>query len=110
MDIQIEIIVILVLIFVFVFWWLWFKLTNFINKRRYKPENDKARKGEERRIAEINAGKQRLDKQDSIIPGPSEPEGRSSLPPTSIDSAGETSSGIRESRKIFRNPFKRRAR
>ena len=108
MQIQIELLLIITLIFMFFAYKIWFKLTNKINIRRYKPENDKSRKGEEQRIAELKAGERRIEKEPGNVPGPSEPKRPINLPPTTSDIIGKTSYSDGKVSRKFRNPFRRR--
>jgi hypothetical protein len=45
MKIYIEVLIVFVLIILYLIWILWFKYLNWRALKKYKPENDKARKG-----------------------------------------------------------------
>ncbi len=106
MIIQIELIVVVVLILLLLIWSLWFNLTTYLNKRRYKPQNDKARRGQER------TGIDRVEEPTGIV-RPEETEHDTSRPtqPTErelLQTADTVLPG--KDSNIPRNPFRRRKR
>ncbi len=125
MNISIELIIIIILVAVLLAWAIWKRLTDWLNKKRYNPNDDKSRKGEAKRreqiAAELAAGKPIPESTTDIVPRPSELEGRELLQATGSDNIvepernnGEEQSVPRE-RSIsigkvklgFRNPFRR---
>jgi len=118
MIIQIELLIVLAVMFILFVWFVWFKITNIINRKKYNPENDKGRKAEERRRAEI--GNKRIDHlgRESSTAGFGnerfgEHEERILLPTTKTIVDGKTSDGdgkVGEQYKTVRrrNLFKRR--
>ncbi len=95
MIIQIELIVVAALILLLLIWSLWLNLTTFINKRRYKKENDKARRGE------IERGELGTSETGDSSSRPTQPTERELLSSANTSSPGKDS-------KRNRNSFKRR--
>lgn len=133
MQIAIELIIIFVLLFILIAWAIWKRLTDWINKKRYNPDNDKSRKGEDKRIAAIVIGKSELETREpnfersneipaDNIPRPSEPQGRELLPSADADNIAEPERDIGEDQPVsgtagdsprrfklgFATPFKRK--
>lgn len=119
-QIDIEVLVILALIFMFVVWLIWNYLLKIWNIRRYKPENDKGRIGEEHRQELLNEGLPdpakgidgRIGTGKNKVKDTGRPRNsskRSSIPTANINSVGEDSIGfgenVRNTRKF--NPFRR---
>ncbi len=97
-DIQVEIIAILFPILIFFLWAIWRKLSKIWSKRRYNPENDKGKKGEEYRRELIRRDKE-FAEAESGIAGSSQSEERRILPTANIGSYGKDSN---RPRGIFR--------
>jgi hypothetical protein len=109
MNLPIEILGIGSIIALVVFFSAWKFISEKILKRRYKPENDKSRLGEEKRRADLatDAAIRRIEsgKADEARPGLAEK--REPVPPANPDKAGQNSIGSRKSRtSIIR--FRRR--
>ena len=51
MKIYIEVVMVIAVILIFFLWMIWFNFTRWLAKRRYKPDNDKSRQGEDKRRA-----------------------------------------------------------
>lgn len=119
MEIQIELAVILIILFIFITWSIWFRLSLWIAKRRYKPDNDKGQLGEQRRREQIARGNPELNFSKQVSTGFTEPESGKLFQATTTDNVGENlkqSKGTdgsnkkpgRSYGKTFRNPFRRR--
>jgi len=111
----IEELLIYILIFIVVVWWIWFKWSNWRLKRKYKPEDDKSRKGgvfgkgigtEERAIDETEP-RVTAPVNDSV--GLGEPERREFLPPPVVDDVGKDSISPRKDSRSL-NKLLRRTR
>ena len=116
-QIDVEVLVILALVFMFVVWLGWYYLSKRWNNRRYKPENDKGRIGEEHRQELIReglpdpakgidrgVGTNKSPSKDS--PGQRVPKGRISVPTADADSVGEDGDKLGKDVRKF-NPFRR---
>lgn len=108
MKIYIEVLLIIILMIIFILWRLWFSWTKWRLSKKYKPENDKSRKGgvfdkgatgkEEPGIDRTESG---IDTEHISPVGLSEPERREFLPTPVTDAVGEDSIGSRkDSRSI----------
>lgn len=95
LEIPIELIVLGVIIFELVFISFIFMISKIFAKRRYKPENDRSRQGEEKRRGNEEDAREALS-----VPRPRDFEERRLLPPTDV-------TPIRENSSRPRNPFKR---
>jgi len=117
MRIYIEILIPLIIGLIFSFWYIWFLISKKWSERRYKPENDRGKIGEEHRQGLVKEGKPdpsgRIAKTitaDNIsiksIGRQGESKRRSDIPTTSTDSNGKDSNSIRK--KPARRGFFRR--
>ena len=112
MIIDIEIIVVGAIMLVVILWFIWFKFTGWRNKWRYKPENDKGRKAEEKR----NEG--RREESFRREPTIEKPDSRNEVfntttRPTVLQTpktvvTRKTNNGNGKVGKQFRNPFRRK--
>ena len=101
--IDIEVIVIGSIILFLLIWWIWFLLSKKYHSWRYKPENDKARQGEESR----KRGEGDREIATTVISSArsTEPAKRELLQTTETSTNGETSNSSRE---ISKKPRTRR--
>lgn len=99
--IDIELLVLIVLILIVLGWFMFSALSKKIARRRYKPENDKGKLGEEKRRRDVELAKEAIG-----VGGSSSSEGRSIFQATSPTSSGKDSERIR--RKPRRRLFRRR--
>jgi len=110
MNIQIELIIFLILLIITFAWAVWFRFTRRIAKRRYKPENDKARLGEEQRREEIEGRKSTIASPIVSTSGSSQLEPGELLQTASSDKLGEDSLQLGKTSssngKVKRNPFR----
>jgi len=102
-TISIEFLIFFILTFMFVGWIVWKKISNRRALKKYKPENDKGRLGEEKRRRDSQSAETAFG-----IPGLGELEERGVLPSTDVDVDGEASKGTRKTGRKFRNPFRRK--
>jgi len=100
MKFYIEYLIFVIPPLIFVLWFLWFRLSKIWLRRRYKPENDKGRKGEEHRRELTGLGEGQRG-----VEGSAQPTIQPILPATSPSPAGEDS---KRSRGIFRKLGKRK--
>ena len=132
MKIAIELLVILAVIFILLAWALWYRITTWWANKKYNEDNDRSKKGEERRRARLTreatenvgsrgTGKLESEITDANVPRPSQPEGRELLPPTNFDSPLESERDTGKEQSVptdtgisigkvklgFRNPFRR---
>jgi len=107
MKLYIELLVVAVLMVVFILWRLWFMLSRWRLKRKYKPENDKARKGGVFDKGAAGRTEQRIDTASDDTVRPEQPEGRQLLPKTAISDAGKDSVSTRKNSKGIRRLFRR---
>lgn len=113
MKFYVEILVVVILFILLLIWAIWFRFTGWINKRRYKPENDKGRAGEENR--RLGGRDSATSKPSNSLPGPSSVEPRELLQTTSSDKLGEDGiepgkTGNSNRKAVRRNPLRRRKR
>ena len=109
MRIDIEVIVIVSIILIFMFWYVWYKITNLLNKKRYKPENDKGRKGTEDKKG--SGRESRFGESSKTVISVQElrePEEPGVLPTAEIVVDGKTNNGDGKVGRQFVNPFGRR--
>lgn len=102
-EIQIELIIIILIAGVLLLWAFWYRLSRWWARRRYNPDNDKSKKGEEKRRRELGSGEGRAVEKDRSVPGPDESTERGSLPSSDVSSS-------RKNRKGPRGIFGRRRR
>jgi len=95
MKLCIELAIVIILAIMFLSWKVWFKLSERRLIKKYKPENDKGRKG---------TTEQRKGTREPIISsnGLEEPRGQQFLPTTEIDNVGKDNTRNRKLREIFR--------
>jgi len=55
MKVYIEVVMFIIAILFFILWMVWFNFTRWLAKRRYNPNNDKSRQGEDKRRAKIGS-------------------------------------------------------
>lgn len=115
MNIPVELLLILIVGLLFLFWAIWFRISNKILLKKYKPDNDKSRKGEEIRRAKLDRGKSRDEKPVINLDGFAEFDPRELLQATAINELGEdikpngkTSNSNGKVSSKFRNPFRKR--
>ena len=106
-KINIETLVFLSIILIIFIWFIWFKFTKWLNKRKYNPENDIGKKGEERR-RELGTREPAIKTADSDSWGYGELEKRGILSAADVIVDGKTGNSNGKPRKKFRNPFRRR--
>jgi len=100
MKIYIEVAIILILLFMFLFWKIWFKWSERRLKKKYKPENDKGRKGIIKgtiETTEFGTGESTNNSN-----GYEQSERRKFLQKTSTNNIGRNKSSDRKIRRIFR--------
>lgn len=108
MQLYIELLVLGSIGLMFALWFLWVTTTKFYHKWRYKPENDRGKKGEDNRQRLIREGHPdpigTVAKAIDDIGGQGESEGSRVIPTADVNSVGKDSDGIRKSRRrrIFR--------
>jgi len=56
-EVAIEILIPIILLGVFLIWFFWERITRWLGKKKYNPDNDKGKKGEEQRQELIRKGK-----------------------------------------------------
>ena len=115
MKVYIELLIPLLIVLIAGLWFLWFKLSKKFHNWRYKPENDRGKKGEEHRQELIKAGQP--DPIGAITDavkdtgGQGKPEGQDIVQATELDIVRKDSNGFGKGSKSgrkFRNPFKKR--
>lgn len=103
-NISIEVLVLFSLFTIFLIWILWYNITRWIANKRYNPNNDKGRKGEERRTELVERGNADPGREiTESISG----SGRSTQPEepgvsmaTTPESPGETDKSVRRIDKL----------
>jgi len=107
MKIYIEAVIFIVILFVLLYWQIWRKLSTRRALKKYKPEDDKSKKGGEY-FGDI-AARERSPKIPTVsATRHSEPEGRELLQTTTTSSVREDSSKPRKSSSRLRKLLKRR--
>ena len=104
MKIYIELLIPLALIFLFLAWKIWYKWTERRLKKKYKPENDRGRKGQpetERTIIserKVESNTEELGTREPTIPTieHEQHEGRKLLQDTSINDVGKIDNSSRK--------------
>ena len=108
MDIYIDLLIIIALMITFILWKVWYSISTKRALKKYKPENDKSRKGGVFNNGRIGIPESRIDDTVINLPGFEQPEGRELLPKTDISDAGKDSTGTREdSSNVRRRLFRR---
>ena len=123
--VQIELLVVFSVIAFVLAWAVWFRFTKKIALKKYNPDNDRSRKGEEKRLEEIRkdeekqgdgtrkgSGKPKETKRstpipDSSVPGSIPTEGRDLLPTTTPVAVGRNK---KRPRKSWTPHFRRRTK
>lgn len=109
MIIDIEVIIIVAVSIVLTIGFTWFKITSYLNKKRYKPENDKGRdKTEDKKGSGRESKFGETSKTVISISGLREPEEPGVLQTAEIVVDGETSNSDGKVSRQFINPFRRR--
>lgn len=104
MNLAIEIIALVGIVGVVIIFSTWKVISLYFLKRRYKPENDKSRSGEEKRLVDIGTAKtvgrvtRAIERNESY----NEPPKRTPIQTTVIDSLGQNSPRNRKSQIRFR--------
>jgi len=98
MKIYIEVIIIFILMIMFILWRLWFSFSKRRLFKKYKPENDKARKGGEQ-LRAIERTKPDTSTAVENIIRPEQLKGRELLQAADVGNVGKDSSS---SRKLLR--------
>lgn len=121
----IESIIFIIILLLITFWTIWYAVSRKWNERRYKPENDRGKIGEEHRQEFIREGKSDPSKSIGFYDGQRQPARQFSLPPTVANNPGEDghgtgktgssngkspggSPGTRGKPRKFKNPFKKK--
>jgi len=97
MKFYIEGVVVLIIFFTFFLWFIWKKISERRLLKKYKPENDKGRKGDKFGTAEQGAGRT-----SGYSDGPKQPERRQLLQETEVNHDGETDDSNGQSNKSDR--------
>lgn len=107
MKVYIEVVVILILLFIFLSWKLWETFSQKRLAKKYKPQNDKSRKGGT--IDDWTAGteEQGITPEPPSFVGPEQPERRELFPETTVSDVGEDSSLPRKDSSGVRKFFRR---
>ena len=93
---------------IFIFWRMWFSFSRRRLLKKYKPENDKTRKGGVFDEREVGIPKQGIDGTTINSIGFEQPEGRELLQEADVSSPGKDSNIPREnSSSTGRNRFRR---
>ncbi len=114
MEIAIELLIIILVVGLLVTWAIWYKFTTWLANKRYNPDNDKSKQGEDarRRELEIEARKPSPSSPTTSSPGSVPTPGRELLPTTTPDDRAKETANVREtsnsSRKTRTHPFRRR--
>lgn len=103
MKIYIEFIVLISFILLFILWWVWIRLSKYILLKKYKPENDKSRKGNIE-IGGIANTEQSVANTDRSSSGYKFPEEQGNLPTATSNDSGKNRKGIR---KLLRRRHRR---
>jgi len=105
----IESLVILLLILILFIWAVWYNISTRRLIKKYNPDDDKSRKGEEKQRGFIEGGEPKLEDATDSLPRPPEPSERTVLETTGVNLVGEdgklsgtSSKGNRKPRFIFR--------
>ena len=97
MKLYIEGLVVLVIFFTFFIWFIWSKISERRLLKKYKPENDKGRKGNK-----LGTANQRAGGATSNSNGFEQPERRELLQKTAVNHDGETANHDGKSNKSNR--------
>lgn len=106
MDLPIELLGLGGIISLVVLFSMWKLFSQILLKRRYKPEHDKSRLGEEKRRANprINAKIARVGTRENYVERPAIAQKREFVPPANFNKIGQNRPGLRRARF-----FRRRA-
>lgn len=105
MKIYIEIVIIFIFLSILITWKLWNRISKKNAIKKYKPENDKSRKGGVLNTGTIRTDEQGIDSKLINLVGLEQPEGREFLQETTISDAGTNSPGPRKNSKDPRRLF-----
>jgi len=108
MKIYIELILVLFFILIFIIWKLWNRISKKNAIKKYKPENDKSRKGGVLNKGTIGTDEQGIDSKLINLVGLEQPKGREFLQETAISDAGTNSPSPRKNSKGIRRLFGRK--
>jgi len=121
MKIYIELLIILIILFMLIFWKIWNSFSRKKLLKKYKPENDKARRGTifNPRIRDSQGrsdeGERVIETASPDLSRPAEPKGRELLPKAEVISPGEDNNSVGEpskhlggNKRTLRELFKRR--
>jgi hypothetical protein len=111
MKIAIELLSILFLIFIFIAWLIWKKISDWRIRKKYNPNDDKSRKGEEQRRANQNLARtvEPVAEPADSVPEPSGLKGRTNIPTIEAESIDKDSNSIgKQSATGFFSRFKRK--
>jgi len=97
MKLYIEGLTILAILFIFFIWFIWYKISERRLLKKYKPENDKGRKGNK-----LGAANQGFRGTTNNSNGLEQSEGRELLQETEVDNDGETTNHDGQSNKSNR--------
>ena len=115
--VTIEFLIFFSLLFLFVGWTIWKRISNKRALKKYNPENDKARLGEEkrRRDNEFEGRDRKLEDAGVSDAGLAEPPERTDISSADVSADGKTGRGIGKTshrdgktRRKFRSPFRRK--
>jgi hypothetical protein len=106
MDIYIELLVGMVIVIMLVGWAWWFNYSRKRALKKYNPNDDKSKNGEEVRRARLEGGKLKVTSASDGAPRPSQPEPRELLPAASASNAGKNSK--RAGKGLFRRISRRK--
>ena len=102
MKIYLEVLIPIILLFISLVWYLWRAWSKRRLIKKYKPENDKARKGGEQ-LRAIERTKPDTSTAVEDIIRPNQPEGRELLQTTDVSNTRKDSSSIRKLLRRRRN-------
>jgi len=106
-NIEVELLFILAAIGVFILWLIYNSFSHWILKKRYKPENEKSRKGGFERVTDGGGESSIIKEPDTINGGITEPKESRELPLPEVVVDGKADNSSRKTRKSFRG-FRRR--
>ena len=96
MKIYLEVLIFIIIPFsILILWWLWFKYSRWRLFKKYKPENDKARKGGEQ-LRTIERTELDTSTASESINGFEQPKRRRLLPTANVNNVGENCSSNRK--------------
>lgn len=108
MKVYIELIMIIIIVALILIWFIWHKISGWIAKKNYKPENDKSRKGGENFDGRTTAREPEATTEPVSVVGNEHVERRELLPNATSDiprpniSSSRKASGSSGIRKLLR--------